>query len=172
MSGYVLGIDPGAREVGVVLRRGTDVVRAKVLDLPAGAGGWALRDLCEEIEEVIHWPLDAWLLVAVEAVKAPNPHMNRRLGGASAVINVGSLLTTAAVWGAVMVWKWEETCGLMSVPPAGHGSKLLAAYPPELVTARERAHGLNRVGGGRYRHLRSGYDIAGAAALMARAGAA
>jgi hypothetical protein len=169
---YVLGIDPGAREVGVVLRKGNTVLRTRLLNVGRPVGALELRLVCDEIESIIPYPFGP-LLIAVESVNAPSPHMNRRPAAASAVINVGALLTTAAMWGALMVWEWPPDCTVMSVPPAGHGSKLLAAYPPELVSKEERNRGgINRVGGGRYRHLRSAWDIAGAAALMARAGAA
>lgn len=94
--------------------------------------------------------------LAVETVVPPNPHVRRRDG--NSLTNPRDALAAAMVYGAVLtIWP-----AAIRVPPAGHGSRMLALYPTELVTAAERRHGLDRAAGqaSTMRHARSAWDIA------------
>lgn len=143
----ILGVDPGGRATGLVLRDG---------DRFAG-GGLLVRERGEQLAAYVDSVADAVAqaeadLVAVEAVKPPNPHVR--------VTNVSGVLDTAAVFGAVCAV--VPAARLVVVQPGGHGSGPLTAYPAELVGHRERE------GHGKRRHLRSAWDLAGAAAGMVR----
>jgi hypothetical protein len=148
----VVGVDPGGRSTGICAR-GNDVVLVSVLiprpgrdPLPRSAD---LRRVVVIIEAVCRQLRAAgWTPhVAVEDVVAPNPHLG--------MSNPVGLLGTAMVLGAVLS-RWP---GAAIVAPKGHGSAPLAAYPTELVGPTETA------GTGKRRHLRSAWDIAGAAEM-------
>lgn len=140
----VLGVDPGGQETGLVLvvdgkLAAHQVVQRKGMFLQEWVQ--AVRDAVWDVMEVE--PLGPFtVLVCVEDVNAPNPHLG--------LIQVRGLLDAAAVLGAVLVnWKIVQV-----VPPGGHGSAPLGAYPPELVGPNEPR------GTGVLRHCRSAWDIA------------
>lgn len=147
----VIGVDPGGASTGIVVRLGD-----RLLD-------WALVERAEPEE------FDAYLgrvmteittagndrphaLLAVEDLNHPNPHLG--------LANVEGLMATAQVLGAIRRHATRTYLRLVLVPPGRHGSAPLQSYPRELVGERERA------GTGRMRHLRSAWDVAGAAKMQ------
>lgn len=89
-------------------------------------------------------------LVAVEDLNEPTPHLG--------LTNVGGLIGAAMVLGAV-VFAYPAA---VIVPPGGHGAAPLATYPSRLVGPRELK------GTGKLRHLRSAWDVSGAAPVVMR----
>lgn len=143
----VVGVDPGGQTTGIVRRTGD---RLDHYDLVIRGDSPMADYLQRVLIAVARAATDRTPkpLLAVEDLTHPNPHLG--------VANVAGLLDTAQVLGAVTA-RWPNR---RLVAPGGHGSHLLAAYPAELVGARERS------GGGRLRHCRSAWDIAGAAAAI------
>lgn len=167
-SGPVLGIDPGGKSTGLVVRDRSALLASAVVERAGDETGTRgvqvgpayVAEVLAVVAELVaeHAPT----VVGVESVVRPNPHVNRRNG--SSVIDVGPLLGASIVFGALAgaypaaVW----------VPPGSNGSGPLAAYPSALVSAAEARHGVFRSGGGsKLRHARSAWDVAGRAALIA-----
>jgi hypothetical protein len=147
----VLGVDPGAKETGLVLVRdgglvGSSVVLRQRCSLPVYLGDvlnaaetrWAGQPL----------PFGRPDLVAVEDVTTPKYFRGKPL------LKPDYLIPLSAVMGAVIAW--ARGCGMpcVLVPPGHNGQGPLSAYPSELVGARERS------GGGILRHCRSAWDVA------------
>jgi hypothetical protein len=154
----VVGVDPGAKTTGIVLRHGNDLLGHwtvtnplypalpqdylhTVIAVVAGAHAG------ETVGPVVPGFRDP--LIAVEAVEPPNPHMG--------MISVVAILHTATVLGAL---RGRFDCVL--VDPGKNGSLALQFYPPELVGPRERGPYSN----GKARHTRSAWDVAGKAHLF------
>ncbi|MCA1841749.1 MAG: hypothetical protein LC792_00905 [Actinobacteria bacterium] len=148
----IIGVDPGAAETGVVVRRGDDLVSAVVIDRRPGQ---PLAVYLASVLRVLRVVAVEGATIAVEDVTPPNPHMG--------MIAVGGLIGTAAVLGAVL----GAHPGAVVVPAGGNGSGPLCAYPPSLRPTRGKGAGYDRL-----RHARSAWDIAGGAAVMLRTGAA
>lgn len=152
----VVGIDPGGKGTGIVARDGARLIYHKVVVRNSGRSMTAY--ICEVVDGIDLMGFDlrhggfsvSRPLVAVEDVGAPSPHMG--------TISVSGLLGTAQVLGAVL----HAYPDAIVVPPGGHGSAPLISYPRELVGAREKK------GTGEKRHLRSAWDVAGAAVLLDR----
>lgn len=135
----VCGIDPGGRETGIIWRRGNELVEWSCYDRHRGES---------DVDYVAALPWGdgpASGLVAVEGVVAPNGHMGQ--------INVGGLLGTAVMLGAVLAYCTASAVPCVVVPPAGHGSGPGSAYPEALRAKPGGAdHDLMR-------HCRSAWDI-------------
>lgn len=169
----VLGVDPGGVDTGMVVRECDQVVYQLVAHRAAdetgprgvGVGPEYLRQLTDCLEHLVE--VYGVHLVAIEGVVRPNPHVNRRNG--RSVTDPGPIIATAIVLGHVHATATALGRDVVWVPPGRNGSLQLAAYPAQLVSDRERAKGLNRVGdSGILRHARSAYDVAGAGLLLAR----
>lgn len=132
-------MDPGCRQTGLVVCDGSRVVAHEVIERKDHAPLPGVDYLRLVAGKVRAYPHD-WL--AVEGVAAPNPHLG--------VVSVDGVLGAAMVLGAAV---GGDPHHVAIVPPGGHGSLPLAAYPPELVGPREKS------GGGVLRHCRSAYDV-------------
>lgn len=147
-----VGVDPGGRSTGVVIRAGHTFIGRELIQ----RDGAALFPDSSYILEVITAVRDAVEFVAgptrvaIEGVVHPTGHVR--------MMNVSGLLGTAAVLGAVL----GAFPDALVVPPGGHGSHGRTEYPAELWGAAEKT------GTGKYRHLRSAWDVAGVGALMVR----
>lgn len=152
----VLGVDPGGASTGFVLRDGRDLLAHDVLDRDnAPRPLWV--EACVEAATNMAHEADVDL-VAIEDLNDPVPQMG--------MTSVRGLIDTAVVIGALLGWAQDPVTGtdVTLVPPGRHGraaegygrAGLLAAYPEALVGPRE-------TGGGRMRHARSAWDVAGAA---------
>lgn len=152
----VIGVDPGGRYTGIVVRHQdtlcyTALVKretpldwylGEVVDTVEKARDVAKNILLAETPNLITQPT----ALAVEDLNPPTPQMG--------MTSVQGLLETAQVIGAIS-GKYPIT----RIPPGQHGNKPLTAYPGALVHPSEEA------GRGRYRHLRAAWDIAQAAQL-------
>lgn len=150
MSGrIVLGVDPGGRETGVVLRHGEDLLGAGVpvrqdqLLIPDGTYTRQVTKVALQLlDDHGLGPRDPSLIVCVEGVRYwPQQKATQR--------NLTGLLGAAVVLGAI-VERWSNA---VVVPPgSGHGGLHEQAYPRPI---RPAEHGK---GQDRNRHARSAWD--------------
>lgn len=155
-----LGVDPGGRETGIVLRRRDDllghdvVVRRDSLDVPDGAyvghvahaalsllsrAGLSARDpgLVVVSEDVRYWPQSGGHFCPA-CRRKHNPASQRNMTG---------VLGAAVVHGSILA-RWSDA---VVVPPGSrHGSLHDTAYPPEI---RAKGKGKDRL-----RHCRAAWD--------------
>lgn len=161
MTPVVIGVDPGGRQTGIVVRYGDNCLAADLVtrDGPeAFPGADYLAEVVDAIGGLIVYGRDqicgddtcAPAVVAVEGVVHPSGHVR--------MINAAGLLGTATVLGAVLA----HYPAALVVPPAGNGAGPRSAYPAVLWPPTEKR------GTGRCRHLRSAWDIAEAGAFLAR----
>jgi hypothetical protein len=154
----VLGVDPGYRYVGVVLRDGdavlysTTLVRAAEFDDPAD---WA-NEVVAELKVLMFTSCPPGTRVGVEKVVAPKGFTK----GKKAPIDPKPILFTGVVYGAV-VNQWPDAA---RVEPGGNGSQHLSHYPAELAGPRPKDLPGSGNGAGTRDHEKSAYDVAGKAA--------
>jgi hypothetical protein len=170
-----IGIDPGARWTGIVVRDGMTllgwtVIDRKKIDPDSERHTPATMEAVVEAVGLLADP--ATCRIAIEDADRPNPHVTRKNG--NSLIDTRHIIDTARLVGYLQ-------CAFphaVIVRTNGHGSQALASYPhgPDgIVTDTERANAIRR---GRLMapaprnppqcHARSGWDIAGAAATEAR----
>lgn len=153
----VLGIDPGGKSTGCVLRDGETLLDWQLVERDRETvDRWANRcvDVAGHLVANLHVDL-----VAIEGLNPPTPQM-----GTTSVLG---LMDTATVIGAMLGWVADPAFGAkyLLVPPDRHGraaegygrTGLLAAYPDALVGPQETS------GTGRLRHVRAAWDVAAAA---------
>lgn len=154
----IVGVDPGGRQTGIVVRYGSSCLAADLLTRE-GPEMFPKSDYLAEVVDAIGGlllyasqaaPDAGWPRVAVEGVVHPNGHVR--------MINAAGLLGTATVLGAVLA----HYPAALVVPPSSHGAGPRTAYPAALWPPSEKR------GAGRCRHLRSAWDIAEAGAFLAR----
>lgn len=155
MSGLVVvGVDPGGRATGVVVRRGDDLLAAATVSRDGEGFAGYLAEVVSTVAEFA--AVCSATVLAVEDAQAPNP----RLG----LTNPTGIVDAAKVFGAVAALTSPP---VLVVAPGGHGAlaqsraELVARYPGVLIGAREVR------GAGALRHLRSAWDVAGMAAVVA-----
>ena len=167
----VLGIDPGARYVGIAVR---DVSRRA--NAPEALLAWETLDrraIGYDVSTVDAWAhvvLEAVTdldvehnadLVAVEAATAPSPHlgMTNPAGIIEAAVLVGAMLGRFGV-STVLVDQAGHGSPVPKGATAALGRRILEqSYPAELIGARETT------GRGKSprQHARAAFDVAGAA---------
>jgi hypothetical protein len=153
-SSAVLGVDPGGRDTGLVVRAGRTLLAHAVI---TRRGGKAL-DVDPAYLHAVNEAIENCLLsdlpivaIAVEGLRAPNPHVR--------VTDPSGVMATAVTLGAVMSQRnWNVP--VLLVPPGGNGSQYAASYP---VPIRAPGKGFDR-----NRHARSAWDIAGAGLPLLR----
>jgi len=159
----VIGLDPGGRWSGGVVRRGDDVTDFIVIECTAPRHGIATMDYARDVSR---WAvarlaeaqaLDDEVLVGIEGLRPPAKH---REGTELRNLNPTGLMGTGLVFGHLCT----VFPAAVEVPPGGHGRQMLAAYPACLVGPREKRADSQGI----LRHARSAYDIAGAARLAQR----
>lgn len=161
MTPVMIGVDPGGRQTGLVVRYGNACLAADLItrDGPeVFPGPDYLAEVVEAIGGLVVYASQdlpelagaGWPRIAVEGVVHPNGHVR--------MINAAGLLGTATVLGAVLA----HFPAALVVPPAGNGAGPRSAYPAALWPPTEKR------GTGRRRHLRSAWDIAEAGAFLAR----
>jgi hypothetical protein len=163
-----IGVDPGARFTAATLRDGRNLIDFRVIErvedeTEIGVGPRYWDEITYAVEELHRHTSRP--RIAVEGVRPPNSHHQ----GQKKFTRPIDVMALAATFAAVLT----RCPGATIVPPDGNGSGMLAGYPEELVTAGERRHGLMREAphSSKISHARSGWDIAGEAARMARAAA-
>ncbi len=182
-----VGIDPGANDTGIVVRRGDDLLGYTIVKrttdealLPGARGVPVGPRYAQEIASAVRAAIllgrqaaagGAPLRAAVESIEAPTSHIRGKVRLARPVDLIGAGKTLGYV---ELVVAEHPLCELVRVPADKHGRNWLAAYPPELVTDRERAGGLNRpaLHNADVNHCRSAWDIAGAGPAYLRLAAA
>mgnify|MGYP007075790323 CR=1 FL=1 len=155
----IIGVDPGGQWVGVVARQGRTLIAHKLVtrrDTDMQTWITAVLDAITHVrtKAVVHDITTGGSpgRIAVEGLNPPNPHMG--------ITSVRGLLDTAQVLGAVVATYRQD---VLVIPPDGHGSGPITAYPAPLYpkTGKGRGHDQNR-------HCRSAWDIAAAAAVQLR----
>lgn len=154
----ILGVDPGARYTGIVIRDGDVPLYSATLvrDKDASAHDWSrqvIRFLKDLLVEYGNMP------VAVEGVSDPKGFKH----GERASINPGHIMRAAVVFGAVSA-VWEDA---IVVPPGGNGSQHQSHYPPALVGRRPKDLPGSNTGAGTRAHEQSAWDVAGKGAKIA-----
>lgn len=145
-----LGIDPGGKWTGVVVKDNDEMIVACVLTRTTGyelPDGEYLREVVDEIDTINRSTRPA--VFALEGLVEPNPHMG--------LTNVVGLMGVAMTYGAILS-HWPDA---IIVPPSGNGSAPDAAYP-KMIRRYVRL-------GGPSKHARSAYDVAQVGAMLARA---
>jgi Holliday junction resolvasome RuvABC endonuclease subunit len=142
----ILGVDPGGRDTGLVVRSGRALLAHDVVTRRGGKALDVDPTYLNEVNERIERYLDEFpvIAIAVEGLKAPGQFMQ----GKVRITDPSGIMATAVTFGAVLV------------PPGGNGSQYAASYPSAI-----RAPGK---GFDRNRHARSAWDIAGAGVPLLR----
>jgi hypothetical protein len=148
----VVGIDPGGKHSGIVLRDRDQLLGCSTIHW--GTNG--RHDYHEAIVDKISLYAAQADLVAVEDIVAPTGFSRGRDGH---IIQPGGLLETAVVVGIVL-GRWPQT---IVVAPHGNGSGPPAGYPEKLRPTRGQGKGFDAL-----RHVRSAWDVAGAALTTMR----
>lgn len=153
----VLGIDPGARYTGVVLRDNDTVLFSSILVRPKEMEPlpWAVS-VVEQIKEIHHAFPNA--KVAIEGISDPKG-FNR---GKRAAINPRDIMRAAAVAGGCAVAFVDSVI----IPPGGNGSQDISQYPDCLIGRRPKDLPGSNKGAGTRSHEQSAFDVAGKAALI------
>lgn len=155
----VLGVDPGCRATGIVLRVGDGVSAFTVLerdDIAELPGPEYVAAVITHLRN--GWAMAGRPVVAVEGVSVPKGFAR----GRKHTISLSGVIGCGIVLGAVL----GAFADVVVVPAGGNGSGPKAAYPDELWGVRE-----GPAGTGRLRHCRSAFDVAGAAVKLQRIGA-
>lgn len=175
----VIGVDPGARHVGLVLRLGDEyldhavVTRADDDSLVPTRPGRPPVVLREVLATIMGFRFHRALagrnlgpvVVAVEGLNEPTGFAR----GRKALLDPSHMIAAGMVLGAVL----GSYRTAVVVAPHGNGRGLLGKYPPELITPAEQRHGLMREApaSSPVSHARSAWDVAGAAvAHLGRSG--
>jgi hypothetical protein len=152
----IVGVDPGGRDTGIVIRHDERLLWSDTVHRDQGE---AVDTYARRVRRAVDAAVErAGLIstapraVAVEDVVEPSPHVR--------LTNVRGLLDTAVVLGAVLT---HDLAPVVLVLPYHHGGGPLIAYPEALRPTRGRGLGKDAL-----RHVRSGWDIAGAGAAQIR----
>lgn len=170
----VLGVDPGGRETGFVVRRADELV-AHVTVVRVGdddADGIADPDYVVDVGDAVHWLCAAHCpdVVAVEDLVHPTPHMG--IASVVGVLGAATALGSALLMATSAVGMPE----VVTVRPGGHGrAGQAAAYPrglhdPHGCNAGTRDRPCSKAcvsDRGKRRHERAAWDIAHAGRLSA-----
>lgn len=152
-----IGVDPGARYTGVVVRDGdvvlysSTIVCPKDIDDSLEFGRLVAKTLRKLVDE--HFP---GLPMGVEGVSAPKGY-NR---GAKSPINPKYIMFAAAVAGCVAN-EFEEA---YIIAPGGNGTQHISQYPEALIGRRPKDLPGAVKGVGTRDHEKSAFDVAGKAA--------
>ena len=138
----VVGVDPGAKETGIVLIRRSKLLKACTITRPNGTG-IPEPDYLTEIIDTITGYTTPDTVISAESLVAPNPHMG--------LTSVTPLLAAAVVLVAIL-HTWPDT---LLIRPNKNGSRPLSTYPPELRPTRGKGKGTDKL-----RHVRSAFDVA------------
>lgn len=154
----IIGIDPGARYTGVVVRDGDAVLHSSTLVRPEKMDGpdWALQ-VVRDIKTILA-AFPPGMPVAVEGISDPKGFHR----GQKAAINPKDIIRAGIVLGAVVA-TWPQAA---VVPPGNNGSQHYSHYPAELIGRRPADLPGASNGAGTRDHEQSAYDVAGKGARM------
>lgn len=165
----VVGVDPGGRETGVILRSRDTVEGVEVIHLPDREPRPTSTYLNDVLDAVAAFrvagraPSGRLPVVCVEGIKKPKWYID----GKAKPMNPETLIGLSMVFGAVLAVYPDAVI----VPPGKNGSKLLRAYPQELIGGAHNPRWPHPEpqGAGILRHARSAWDVAATGLLLARA---
>ena len=165
-----VGVDPGARWTGVVVRQADTLLWHRVVDRTKTGDATYLEDVEQALVTAAAHGDD--LMWAIEDAVAPCGFRDGKKQFARPV-DILALGQTLG-WVRHVVVTLTTPSRIVLVRPGGHGRSLLRAYPEVLVTAAEKRGGMNRPAqsSAALSHARSAWDICGAAPLTARIEAA
>lgn len=155
----IMGIDPGARYTGVVVRDGDVVLHSSTLvrpkDMESGTE-WAISVIAQIHAILKDFP--ATMPISVEGISDPKGfHQGKR-----AAINPKDIIRAGIVLGAVVAIFPNATV----VPPGNNGSKHYSHYPAVLIGKRPADLPGSTQEAGTRGHEQSAYDVAGKAARI------
>jgi hypothetical protein len=152
----VIGVDPGARYTGVVVRNGEIVVHSTTLVRPKELDGvtWA-KLVVEGVQEILK-EFGA-IPMGLEGISDPKGFQN----GKRAAINPRDIIRTGIVVGAVAVAFPDAQI----IAPGKNGSRGKENYPPVLVGRRPKTLPGDSNGAGTRNHEQSAFDVAGKVVL-------
>lgn len=150
----VAGIDPGAKNVGFVVREypADTIVESSTFVCPEhmDTPEWA-RTVSALLKEHIEANY-AGVKLGIEGVSDPKGFK----GGQKQLLNPKYIIRAGIVYGALLATFPDAVV----IKPGGHGSKPADAYPPELSGRRPKTlNGVSK-GAGTRNHEKSAYDIA------------
>jgi hypothetical protein len=154
----VIGVDPGARYTGVVVRDGDAVLLASTLVRPDSVESgteWALLVVAQLQAIMREFPVT--MPMGVEGISDPKGFQN----GKKAAINPKDIIRAGIVLGAVVAM-WPQA---VIVQPGNNGSKHYSHYPASLIGRRPADLPGDSQSAGTRGHEQSAYDVAGTAAL-------
>ena len=168
-----VGVDPGAKWCGVVVRDGADAVWWRVV--AESDHGHRFLPACEAAVREAFTAAGTNPLVAVEDAVPPGGFRDGKKQFARPVDILALGRAVGWLHHAVLLL----TPRVVLVAPAGHGHRPLGSYPRVLVSDAEarsadRVRGWGRPAGqsSTLRHARSAWDVAGAGPVAARVDAA
>jgi hypothetical protein len=150
----IIGIDPGASYVGVVIREedtllwSATFVRPKDMTDPLEWSTYVSHRVQKEVID-----LNPEAKIGLESVTTPNSHHQGRL----ALINPKSTINLAMVAGAINALNPEAT----RVRPGKNGSQPVETYPTELCGRRPKTLPGFVEGAKTRNHEKSAWDVAG-----------
>lgn len=155
----IMGVDPGSKYTGVVIRDGDAVLYASTLVCPDKCTpvDWS-RLVLEELKVLL--ATRANLPIAIEGVSDPKGFFR----GSRSPINPGHLMRAAIVLGSVV----GHFTDAVIIPPGGNGSQTLDSYPACLVGRRPKDLPGSGNGARTRDHEQSAYDVAGKGATQLR----
>lgn len=161
----MIGVDPGGRDVGMVVRTGDEVIDFVVRqslappnEPPPKEFGWAV---CDWVAEARDHALEAGhrVLIAVEGLVVPTGYRKGAASGERSRVRPGAMMGVSMVFGAVTATFRDA----LVVQPGDHGQHNLRTYPKELVGPR-----VTTGTGDILRHARSAWDVAWEGRRLAR----
>ena len=167
----VVGVDPGGRSTGIVLRSRDDVEAVEVIvrddeeDYRPGSGYLAqVLDVIAAVREKGRSSTGRWPIVAVEDLHRPTGFARGAASGHRTPLDPAALIGVAVVLGAVLGVYPDA----IVVPPGKNGSHPLPIYPQALIGGphNERWPRAEPAGTGVLRHARSAWDVAGNALFL------
>jgi hypothetical protein len=155
----IIGIDPGARYTGVVVRDGDAVLHSSTLvrpqDMSSGTE-WALSVVAQIQEIMKDFPIT--MPIAVEGISDPKGfHQGKR-----AAINPKDIIRAGIVLGAVVAIFPKA----IVVPPGNNGSMHYSNYPASIIGKRPADLPGSSQKAGTRGHEQSAYDVAGKASRI------
>lgn len=170
----IVGIDPGGRETGVVVRSRTGVHFVEVVlrngpeDVPPD--GDYINEVVDVVVQAVAIAeqggdgMTVW--IGVERVQAPTGYARGARSGERTPINPAALIGTSMVLGGILAVYPHA----LLVDVGGNGSAPLRSYPRELIGGahNDRWKHPEPKGTGVLRHARSAWDVAGAVPPLMR----
>lgn len=156
----IIGIDPGARYTGVVIRDGDVVLHASTLVRPKdlhSSTEWALVVIAQIQTILKDFPM--LIPIGIEGISDPKGFQH----GKKAAINPKDIIRAGIVLGAVVA-TWPNS---IIVAPGGNGSQHTSHYPVSLIGRRPPELPGSSQGAGTRNHEQSAYDVAGKTAKEA-----